>query len=156
MTQASAMFVDHGSEPGVALTSWGEMARTRLSTAQTGQRLAILDYRAPAGFGPPRHVHHEDDEIFIIVQGAIALWTPESCAVAGPGGVVFLPHGVPHTWRAYGPEAVHFHVIAAPGQFENFFGPIAARRLTAGDQAELAEIGANVGATFLGPGSQRR
>lgn len=59
--------VDPVGGDGVAVTTWGEVCRPRLTGAQTGGRLAILDYRAPAGFGPGRHVHWHDDEIFIVL-----------------------------------------------------------------------------------------
>ena len=66
--------------------------------------------KPPAGFGPPRHLHRQDDEIFLIEQGAIALWTPHECRTAGPGDVVMLPKVMPHTWRAYGDDPIRFQV----------------------------------------------
>jgi mannose-6-phosphate isomerase-like protein (cupin superfamily) len=100
-----SLLVDSPSDSGFATTSWGEQARPRLRVAETEGRLAMLFYRAPAGFGPPRHLHRQDDEIFLIEQGAIVLWTPHECRTAGPGDVVMLPKVMPHTWRAYAIEA---------------------------------------------------
>ncbi|MBV8139180.1 MAG: hypothetical protein JO121_26645 [Deltaproteobacteria bacterium] len=47
-------------------------------------------------------MHRQDDEIFLIEQGAIALWTPHECRTAGPGDVVMLPEGyAPHLARLW-------------------------------------------------------
>ena len=33
--------------------------------------VAFLDQLAPAGFGPPLHVHHREDEGFYILEGQV-------------------------------------------------------------------------------------
>src|SRR2546430_14898857 len=91
------LLVDSPSDSGFVTTSWGEQARPRLRAAATEGRLAGLVYGAPAGVGPPRHLHRQDDEILLIEQGAIALWTPHECRTARPGDVVMLPQGGPPT-----------------------------------------------------------
>jgi hypothetical protein len=111
----------------------------------------MLVYGAPAGFGPPRHLHRQDEEILLIEQGSIALWTPHECRTAVPGDVVMLPKGVPHTWRAYGGDPVRFQVTVAPGEFETFFERIVERNLTLADQAELVEVASAAGMDIVGP-----
>jgi hypothetical protein len=56
------------SDVGFAITSWGERSRLRLRRAQTGGQLALLDYGAPKSVRPPRHLHFNDDEIFVVLQ----------------------------------------------------------------------------------------
>jgi hypothetical protein len=73
LTAPRPLLVVSPSDSGFATTSWGEQARPRLRAVETEGRLAVLFYRAPAGFGPPRYLHRQDDEIFLIEQGAIAL-----------------------------------------------------------------------------------
>jgi quercetin dioxygenase-like cupin family protein len=150
-TAPRPLLVDSPSDSGFATTSWGEHARPRLRAAETEGRLAVLVYGAPAGFGPPRHLHRQDDEILLIEQGAIALWTPHECRTAGPGDVVMLPKGVPHTWRAYGDDPVRFQVTVTPGEFETFFERIVERNLTLADQAELVEVASAAGMDLIGP-----
>jgi mannose-6-phosphate isomerase-like protein (cupin superfamily) len=143
--------LDSPSDSGFATTSWGEQARPRLRAAETEGRLAVLFYRAPAGFGPPRHLHRQDDEILLIEQGAIALWTPHECRTAGPGDVVMLPKVMPHTWRAYGDDPIRFQVTVTPGEFETFFERIVERNLTLADQAELVQVASAAGMDIVGP-----
>ena len=111
----------------------------------------MLVYGAPAGFGPPRHLHRQDDEIFLIEHGTIVLWTPDECRTAGPGDVVMLPKGVPHTWRAYGNDPLRLQVTVTPGEFETFFERIVERNLTFADQTKLAEVAAAAGMDIVGP-----
>ena len=146
-----AALVDGADGAGAAVTSWGEAARLRLSCAQTGGRLAVLDHRAPPRFGPGRHVHLHDDEIFLVQEGRLALWTPEATRMAGPGDLVFLPRAQPHTWRAYGDEPVHLQVIVAPGEFEAFFPTLADNGVVLDDAEGLAVAARRVAVEFLGP-----
>jgi mannose-6-phosphate isomerase-like protein (cupin superfamily) len=89
-----------------------------------GGQLTILDYRAAAGFGPPRHLHHRADEVFQVIEGQAVVCTPNLCFVLASGDLVLLPKLSPHTWRAYGPKGVRFTATFTPGGFEHFFQDI--------------------------------
>jgi uncharacterized cupin superfamily protein len=143
--------VDRIEQNGMSHTSWGEQSRTRLASTDTLGTLSILDYRAPADFGPPRHQHSADDEIFLLMQGQLVLWTPEKCDTAKPGDLVLLPRGVAHTWRAYGPDPVHMQVITSPGQFETFFKDIVRQGLHVTDIQALTKVAADAGMHIVGP-----
>src|SRR6266516_1734977 len=81
--------------------SSGIVSRIRIGPADSGGQLTILDYRAPAGFGPPRHLHHREDEVLELIEGQAVFWTPHRSFVLAPGDLVLLPKLGPHTWRAY-------------------------------------------------------
>jgi mannose-6-phosphate isomerase-like protein (cupin superfamily) len=134
----------------VSRTSWGEESRIRLGPADSGGQLTILDYHAPAGFGPPRHLHHREDEVFELIEGQAVVWTPDLSFVLAPGDLVLLPKLGPHTWRAYGPQGIRFTVTFTPSGFERFFQDIERRRLLATDVAELRAVAADVGMDILG------
>lgn len=151
LTAPRPLLVDSPSDAGFAATSWGEQARRRIRGVETEGRLSVLVYRAPAGFGPPRHLHRRDDEIFLIEQGTVVLWTPHDCRGAAPGDVVMLPRRVPHTWRAYGDDPVRFQVTVIPGEFETFFERIVERHLTLANQTELVEVASAAGMDIVGP-----
>jgi len=137
-----------------AITSWGEQASIRVLHVTNENNFCILDYRAPAGFGPPRHLHHLQNEVLEILEGSIAVWTPDWCGVLHAGDIVSLPAGVPHTWRSIDDQALHFTVIVTPGSpggFKEFFPTIQQRNLTITDIPEFvvaAEIG---GIQIIGP-----
>jgi mannose-6-phosphate isomerase-like protein (cupin superfamily) len=135
----------------VSRTSWGEESRVRVGSADSGGQLTILDYRAPAGFGPPRHLHHREDEVLELIEGQAVVWTPNFSFVLAPGDLVFLPKLGQHTWRAYGPMGVRFTVTFTPGGFERFFQDIEGRCLLYTDLAEREAIAGDVGVDVLGP-----
>jgi mannose-6-phosphate isomerase-like protein (cupin superfamily) len=144
--------VDRAASSGTeSRTSWGEESRIRVGPADSAGQLTILDYRAPAGFGPPRHLHHREDEVFELIDGQAVVWTPDLSFVLAPGDLVLLPKLGPHTWRAYGPKGIRFTVTFTPSGFERFFQEIERRRLLAADVAKLRAVAADVGMDILGP-----
>jgi quercetin dioxygenase-like cupin family protein len=149
--KARTLRLDHPQETGSATTSWGEISRSRITAADTLGRLAVMDYRAPAGFSPPRHIHRNDDELFLILSGHIVLWTEAGSRIAGPGDWVLLPRGIAHSWSAYGDDGVHFQIIVTPGEFEPFFEIIERRGLTIGDVGPLTRAADEAGMDIVGP-----
>jgi len=133
------------------VTSWGEQARTIISSSETLGKVMLQDYKAPKNFGPPVHLHRNEDEILILNQGTIVIWTPEKSGVAKAGDTIMLPKTVPHTWKAYGDEPVHMTVITAPGEFESFISDIAKDNLTIEDTPKLIEVAYKAGMDILGP-----
>ena len=137
-----------------AVTSWGEMACIRALRMDPDHNFCILDYRAPAGFGPPRHLHYVQDEVFVIHEGTLAVWSPDYCGVLHAGDIISLPSGIPHAWKSIDDRPVHLTVMVTPGGpggFKEFFPTIQQRNLTVSDIAELiaaAEIG---GMQITGP-----
>ena len=130
-----------------AITSWGEQASIRALRVDNTNNFCILDYRAPARFGPPRHLHYVQDEVLEILGGSIAVWTPNWCGVLRVGDIVSLPAGVPHAWRSIDDQAVHFTAFftpGGPGGFKEFFPTIQRRNLT------LADIPGLVAASEVG------
>jgi quercetin dioxygenase-like cupin family protein len=143
-----------GSMGESAITAWGEQACIRALRLDAHNNFCILDYRAPAGFGPPRHLHYLQDEVLDILEGSIVVWSPSWCGVLHQGDVVSLPSGIPHAWRSIDDRAVHFTITVTPGGpggFKEFFPTIQQRNLTIADTSELlaaAEIG---GMQITGP-----
>jgi len=129
----------------------GARSRTSVGPADSRGQLTILDYRAPASFGPPRHLHHREDEVLELIEGQAVVWTPNLSFVLAAGDLVLLPKLGPHTWRAYGPKGIRFTATFTPSGFERFFQDIERRRLLATDVAELRAVAADVGMDILGP-----
>ncbi|MPZ39838.1 MAG: cupin domain-containing protein [Rhizobiales bacterium] len=133
----------------VSRSPFGEQCHLRVSGAGGGY--AIIDYRAPAGFGPARHVHHREDEVIHLLEGEIAVWTPERSFTMAAGDVTLLPKDVAHTWRAFGNGGVHFTVTVVPGGFERFFSMAEERGLAATDHGGLTAVAQELGLDVIGP-----
>ena len=96
----------------------------------TGGRLTVFRATMPEGFSPPRHVHTREDEVFLVEDGELRFDIAGRAVAAGPGTSVFMPRGVPHTFRVDGPSARVLGIMT-PGGFESLFrelGVPAARR----------------------------
>jgi len=88
------------------------------SAEQTGGRCSLLTDRSDA-MTVAWHVH-EDDEVFYVLEGRYRLRCGEDTFEAGPGGLVFLPRGVPHEQTVL-EDGSRKLVILVPGGFERFF-----------------------------------
>jgi len=104
----------------------GVTFRTILETEATGGRMSIVDSVAPPKFGPPRHIHHEEDETFVVLSGEIEVWLAGATIIVGPGESAFVPRGTEHTFRVIGDRPCRHLVILTPGGFEGFFADMAA------------------------------
>ena len=59
--------IDAGN--GVTFTMLGTSMRLIVTGAETGGRYTVLEQVTPAGWGPPRHIHSREDEIFYVLEG---------------------------------------------------------------------------------------
>lgn len=85
---------------------------TRKLTAGASSSMTATVCTAPRGFGPPLHVHRDEDELMVILEGAIVARSGDVELPAGPGATVHLPHGVPHTFQITSPTAT-FVVVSS-------------------------------------------
>ncbi len=138
---------------GPGAIEWlGVLYRTILDTAATGGAMCIVDSVSPEGSGPPRHIHANEDETFVLLSGGCAFWLEGETFTKGPGETVFIPRGKEHTFRALGPGPCRHLLILTPGGFEGFFAEMAAGRFAIPeDMAAIEESGARHGLTFTGP-----
>jgi quercetin dioxygenase-like cupin family protein len=86
----------------------------------TGGKLSVFRATLAEGFSPPRHVHTHEDEVFLVLEGDVCFELDGRRLLAGPGTSVFMPRGIPHTFRIQSPVAQLVGVIA-PGDFEQLF-----------------------------------
>ena len=70
--------------------------------------------------GPPRHLHHEQEEWFYVVEIGDERYR------LGPGDSVLAPRKVPHVWAHVGEGTGRLLVVFQPaGEMEAFFGELA-------------------------------
>jgi mannose-6-phosphate isomerase-like protein (cupin superfamily) len=141
-------------------TTWFQPNRmTVKATAETtGGAFGLLESWVRAGSSPPLHVHHREDESFWVLEGQVRFVCGDEEFTAGPGSFVFLPRGVPHTFRVEGEEDAHLLTLLTPGGGEGFF--VEAGRTPEGpglpppgppDVEKLKRVSATYGAEIVGP-----
>jgi quercetin dioxygenase-like cupin family protein len=86
----------------------------------TGGQVAVFQATVPEGFSPPRHIHTREDEVFLILEGEVWFDLDGERRLAGPGAALYMPRGVPHTFRVKSPLARMLGVMT-PGAFEQLF-----------------------------------
>ncbi len=125
---------------------------TILATDATNGAMSITDSVSPPKSGPPRHIHHNADETFVLLSGDSEFWLEGEKFTRGPGQTVFVPRGKEHTFRIVSDVPARHLVILTPGGFEGFFAEMAAGQLRIPeDMAEVNDIAANYQLTFTGP-----
>lgn len=86
----------------------------------TGGKLSVFQATVPEGFSPPRHIHTREDEVFVVLEGEVWFDVDGERHLAGPGASVYMPRGVPHTFRVKSAVARMLGVMT-PGAFEQLF-----------------------------------
>ena len=72
--------------------------------------------------GPPRHLHHAQDEVFYVIEGEYLLEVGQDRFRLGPGDCAFGPRTVPHTWAFVGDHTGRIAFTVSPaGRLEAFF-----------------------------------
>lgn len=124
----------------------------KITKADSAGMIGMFEGHVPAGDGPPLHIHHNEDEALYVLEGEYEFWLDGATTRGGPGTSIFLPRGVPHTFRVVGGRPGRNLAIVTPGGFEGFFTEAAARDLAIPrDMAALAELGGLYGLEFVGP-----
>ena len=109
-----------GPEEGEATWFLGTRMVVKATAQSTGGAFGLIEVRLAAGFSPPLHIHHQEDESFWILEGAWTLVCDGRTYRAGPGSFVYLPRGLPHTFRVdEGPSRAL--ELVQPGGHERFY-----------------------------------
>jgi quercetin dioxygenase-like cupin family protein len=140
-------------ELGEGAFEWlGTWYKTVLHTDASGGVISITDSIGLPGSGPPRHVHHDADETFVMLTGQAQFWLDGTLVQRGAGETVFVPRGKEHTFRVIGKEASRHLVIMTPGGFEGFFAEMASGQCRIPeDMDKIVKIAARYHLTFTGP-----
>ncbi|MDK3020005.1 cupin domain-containing protein [Pseudodonghicola flavimaris] len=104
----------------------GVTYKTILSPEDSNGTMSIVDSTSPPDSGPPRHIHHNEDEIFVILTGRCRVWIEGAEQIAAAGEAVFIPRGKEHTFKVTGDGESRHLIILTPGGFEGFFAEMAA------------------------------
>jgi len=96
----------------------GGLAEIHLTGAQTGGRLSVLEITDGPDATAPLHVHHREDETFVILEGEAEFEVGDMRFTARAGDTVFGPRGVPHRYTA-GPAGCRLLFVMTPSGFED-------------------------------------
>ncbi len=96
----------------------------KISSEQTGGVYAVVESQVPPQAGPPTHIHHNEDEVFYVLEGEFEIRCGDETFVAREGATAVLPKDVPHTFRNIGEGEGKLLTTIIPGGFERFFAEV--------------------------------
>lgn len=82
--------------------------------------LSVLEHQAPYGDSPPLHIHHNEDEVFRVLDGELRVRIGDREIRARAGETLLAPKKVPHTYRVESPDGARWLTITHGGDFERF------------------------------------
>lgn len=128
----------------------GSRIQVLLDREETGGDMGMFTTRFRAPGGPPRHVHEDAGEAFVVLEGSAEVLVDGETMTLAEGEAGFAPKGADHTFHITGENGGKLLVIVTPGGFEGFFE--ATKHLKLPDELEtLNEISAEYGQVFTGP-----
>jgi len=138
---------------------WYTTARMTLKAtgALTGGALSLIEALAAPDSSPPWHVHHYDDEMFYILDGQLLLKCGDEMFEGGPGAFVFLPRGIPHSFKVVSETPARCLLIGIPANLDQYFVAAGTPALDDGlrpqpiDFQQMAAIMTPYGVELLGP-----
>lgn len=134
--------------------------RVALSKRDNDEGISLLEHHLPFGDSPPLHVHHDEDELFYLMEGEMVFKVGDDIITARAGDAVVAPRGRPHGFRVVSPGGVRVLTISRggfeaavraasrPAQGPGLPDPV---EPTPAMQAALGTVCAANGITLLGP-----
>jgi quercetin dioxygenase-like cupin family protein len=151
----------YGLGPGEGEALWFNrgLAVLKATGEQTNGHFAALELLAPKGFASPLHIHHAEDEFFVVLSGEVRVRHGDVVREAVTGSLVYGPRDIPHAFHVDSAEA-RLLLFFGPAGVEGFFRdggkpagflglPPAAEEFL--DREQLKEIGARYNQEFVGP-----
>ena len=92
----------------------GIKAKALLKSKDTNGLQAIFEDIVEPGYGPPRHIHHQQDETFLFLEGEFDVEIGDQLFRINAGDVAFVPKGQPHTWKNVGNIIGRLRYIFSP------------------------------------------
>ena len=105
------------ADDGEARWWFGCLAVIKLTAAETGGLVSIVEITEPPGAEAPLHVHHREDEGFWVFDGDVSFEVGGTTFEASSGDFAFGPRDVPHRYKV-GDAGCRMLFILTPGGFE--------------------------------------
>ena len=101
--------------------------RVLVRSEESGGAVSVIQTAPEPGFGPPFH-KHDFDETFYVLEGTLTFRLHDEVFEVGPGQVVFVPGGAPHTFVNMSGKPARQLIVCTPAGFERHFARMAAER----------------------------
>jgi mannose-6-phosphate isomerase-like protein (cupin superfamily) len=124
----------------------------KVLTQDTSGALFVMEQSNQKKGGPPRHLHHDVDELFYSLEGEYIVEIGTERFHLKPGDCVLGPREIPHAWAFAGDTTGRLLISFAPaGKMEAFFNERENRGIKPGAYTTDASFMRAFGMELLGP-----
>lgn len=125
----------------------GHTVLSLVSGADLPANISLLELDVPPKtVAAPPHIHSNEDEIFVVLEGGVTFLNGDKSVPAAAGAVASLPRGHWHGfWNPHDAPA-KLLLIIAPAQFETFFDEVV-MKIRAENPGSPEAVGAIIGQT---------
>ena len=129
--------MDQSLDQGIIISAGGDRFQERrkvfgsrgidfkVSTLDTNGSFFVVEATDDTKGGPPRHLHHEQEEWFYVIESEYTIEIGDERLRLGPGDSVLASRGVPHVWAHVGEGTGKLLIVFQPaGKMEAFFGEL--------------------------------
>ena len=120
----------------------------KIAAADTAGALFVMEQANSVRGGPPRHLHHEQDELWYVLAGEYVVEVGSERHLLKSGDCILGPRRVPHAWAFVGDSPGRLLIAFTPaGKMQENFE----RDRKAGEYRSDAEAFRAYGMELLGP-----
>lgn len=109
---------------GKVVRAFGNEIRFQLTSEQSGGALNVGLATVPPGSRVPAHIQTREEELFLIIEGRYRFSINGERKDVAPGGMVYIPRGVAHTFEVLGEQPGRHWVLMSPGGFDRFYARV--------------------------------
>jgi quercetin dioxygenase-like cupin family protein len=139
---------------------WWKTGRltVKVGGAQTGNAFSQIEVEGPRGDATPRHLHHNEDETFYVLEGDVTLFVGDERLDLHPGDFCFAPRGIAHAYVVRSERARMLTTISPAGVEQVFVdcgvpveGDTPPSDMALPPMDEMARLFAGYGCDIVGP-----
>ena len=147
--QAAGVKVEAGQDRFGKTRQVGVSSTTfKIASADTAGGLFVIEQANTVKGGPPRHLHHDQDELWYVLAGEYVVEIGSERHQLKPGDCILGPRRIPHAWAFIGGSPGRLLIAFTPaGKMQENFE----RDRRAGEYRSDAEVFRAYGMELVGP-----
>jgi quercetin dioxygenase-like cupin family protein len=126
-------------------------AACKVTNEDSAGACSLFELVARPQTGPPRHIHHREDEWYYVLAGEFLFEVDGVKYTLPVGGSIWAPRDLPHVWANTSTTEGRMILMCQPGGFENFFDAFVKGMIDKVSPAQMEQLYARYGMEMLGP-----
>ncbi|MFF4120428.1 cupin domain-containing protein [Streptomyces sp. NPDC001714] len=98
----------------------GGQARVLVPSRATGGSISVMEFTDAAGHAPPLHIHDDEEEVWIVLDGKVTFFVGDQKFDLEPGQAAHGPRGVAHSYLVRSKSA-RLATVFSPANVEDWF-----------------------------------